>query len=302
MFGLLLSPVTHRRVNDLWHQARQGGQVVFQQIQQGYKVGLRQARRLLPRLQQMRANWSWAWLSYSPIWRPRFLALLGSQLALMIAISLFPLQAFHGSYYLVDLSLALSLLFIVFITRHMISEPVPRRILTAGGLFVLAFLLTQLLLPVVGLPGQQPSITLSAQILPVGSLFTWVLLESALLMLVSGFIISISQLYQQPVRWRGWIDRLALFALVTTWMLLQYFAGSTEQLPFTGSASYPFATIIFSGQQSVGIPAITVNQLLCLPLAVIGFVFLLRTKERITAGDRRWLLVAMISFPAAAME
>src|SRR5579863_3497991 len=170
VFGILLSPVTHRRVNDLWQQARQGGQGAFLQIQQGYRVGIRQARRAIRRLQLMRANWSWAWLSYSPIWRPRFLALLGSLLALMIAISLFLLQVFHGSYYLVDLSLTFPLLFILFITRHMISELVPRRILTAGGLFVLAFLLTQVVLPVVGPPAQQLATTLSTstQTFPVG--------------------------------------------------------------------------------------------------------------------------------------
>lgn len=294
--GILLSPVTHRRVQDIWQQAQQGSQKVLQQSRQGGKALAQQAQRVNRKVQQVTANWSWTWLRYSPVWRPRFLALLVSLLALMIVASIYLLRVFHNSLYVVDLCLSLLLVFVVFITRSMMSDVVPRRILTASGLLALASLLAQLLASVVGKTGEKAGTSLPAQPPTFSTLLTWILLVLALLALASGFMTSISQVYQQPVRWRGWIDRLALFTLAATWTLLQYLSGSTEHIPFTGNTGYPLATRIIQVAQGQGTFSLTVNQLLCLPLALCTLLLLLRTKERLTVADRRLLLLIFLPY------
>ena len=177
------------------------------------------------------------------------------------------------SYYAVDLCLALLLLFTVLILRNTISEGVARSILTATIVPVLVSTIALLLQPIVSSP-VQPSPPLT-----VSQVLTWVLLTLALLALLSGFITSLLQAYGQQARWRIWVDRLALFALTGTWAFLQYFSGSSEHLPFDGNNVYLLATPVSFEMSPHNTMVVTVNQLLCIPLALIALILLLRSKS-----------------------
>lgn len=275
----LLSPITRQRVGDLWRQARQ------------------ESRKLVHRSQHVVSTWSWSeW--YSPIWQPRFLGLLSVLLTPLIVASVYLFHTFHNSYYAVNLCLSLLLLFIILPAYRAMNqgEAVPRTILVGTGIAALVSLAALLLAPFIGVPASQAFLAPNSFSSPptIALLVTWLLLVLALLSFCSGFVITLSQAYVQPASWRGWIDRLTLFALTASWTLLQYFSGSAEHLPLF--SSYPLSTAIGLNTNIDGITAITVNQLLCLPLALIALILLLRPKSKVTVGDRRLLFLAMLPY------
>lgn len=243
------------------------------------------------------STWLWSGWWYSPIWQPRFLALLGVLLTLMISASIYLFHAFHNSYYVVDLCLSLFLLFIVLPVYRAMSQKefIPRNILAGTGIAILISLFGQVLLPLIGGPASAPAHATSA--LPTSSqLIAWLLLLLALLSLVSGFITSLSQAYIQSTNWYGWIDRLMLFALVASWIGLQYASGGTEHLPLFSNTSYPLSTAIVSGIDVPGIRSITVNLLICILLVPFAFILLLRPKNKITIVDRLLFIPAMLPY------
>lgn len=226
------------------------------------------------------------------IWRPRFVLLLCSLLVFTVVTSVYLLRVFGGSYYAVDLCLSLVLLFTLLVMRQAMSEPIPRSILTGVSIPVLALILAQALEPLVG---GGVSTQAAPSPLTASRALTWLLLVLALLSLVGGFITSLLQAYAQPARWRVWVDRLALFALTGTWTFLQYVSGNTEHLPFDGGSSLlgSSVSLTFSSHNTL---AVTVNQLLCIPLALIALLLLLRSKNKVTVADRRLLFLAAIPY------
>jgi serine/threonine protein kinase len=215
------------------------------------------------------------------VWTPHFLLLLGVCLAGSILFSFLLYRTLGGSYYRVELGLAFVLLLSLIIIRGFMHHPVPRNILICTGVFVTLDILMLAIQQIT--EGTQQPVTFS-------TFLTYSIAMLALVALIGKVATrEMAPPYHvmRPTSWFTRSSHIALAAIASTCLSLQYLLGQQEQIPLV-AAMQPLARRI--------VGTLTLNDvLLCLPAGIL-LLSLCRFKRPFKAIDRVLLCLLSILY------